>query len=176
MSDISETAIETKPQTKQLQALIEDKFIDLLHLYRDPTKAAIEAGYSKTYAENIRWTKLQSSKFIAKVKDKYNGNSTWMLPLIHQLESKQINLSLKQANRLEKLAEETEDITKQTDLTSKALTILAKPGHAAKQIKQSTGVLAQDGQPTINVINIDKIQALIHNNHAGMIGSGTDSS
>lgn len=172
--DLSEIQTTPKLQTKQLQAQIEDKFIDLLHLYRDPTTAAIEAGYSKTYAENIRWTKLQSPKFIAKVKEKYNGNSTWMLPLIHQLESKQINLSLKQADRLEKQAEIAEDIDKQTELTNKALNILAKPVHASKQIKQSTGVLATEGQQQINVVNIDKIQALIHNNHADMINPKHD--
>jgi len=166
---LSEIEPTKKPQTLKLQEQIEDIFIEYLDLYRDPTTAALKAGYSQTYAENIRYTKLQSPKFLSKLKSKYNGNSTWMLPLIHQIESKQINLALKQANRYESKAELSEDIEEQSELTDKALSYLAKPARTNTEIKKQTGVLATEGQTTVNLVNIESIQAVIQQKHEDML-------
>ena len=171
MDDISIQKAPGKLQTKQLQDEIEDKFIELLFKYRSPREAAIEAGYSETYARSIKSNKLKNPKFLQKIKDHYNGNATLILPDIFQSESKSISLSNKIVSQLETSINDTDDIDQKVELTNKALSILAKSSHTRKELKQTAGVLAQDGAPQINVVNIDKIQALIHNNHKDMIDS-----
>lgn len=69
----------------------EDKFIDLLYGVADPEEAALQAGYSPSYAESIKSHKLQNPKFIAKVRKRYGQNFVYKLPALHNIYSKAID-------------------------------------------------------------------------------------
>jgi SOS response regulatory protein OraA/RecX len=157
-----------KLYTLKLQEEIEDKFIEILYKYDTeytPVQAAIEAGYSKTYAENIKYTKLKNPKFIAKLKDRYNGYSSFMLPDIFKSEASSVKLSNRMVQEITEQLNETEDLEERVKLTDKALNILGKASHTRKELKQTAGVLASDASPMPQIVNIEKIQALINNNH-----------
>ena len=174
MNDIVITNNPDKPKTLQLQEQIEDHFIELLFKYRSPRQAALEAGYSEAYAKNIRQQKLSNPKFLNKIKQKYNGKATLILPDIFHSEAKSINLSNDIVSQITTKINETDDLDTKVELANKALNILAKASPTRKELKQTAGVLATEGQTTVNMVNIESIQALIANNHDDMLNPKPD--
>ena len=140
---------------------LEDRFIDNLRIYIDPREAARKAGYSETYAYNIRTNKLKNPKFIKKIKEHYNGYSSALLPAILNIESSVTLLSNDMLN--DALTEADPDIKE--DKISKALAVYTKTEHTRKQIKQSTGILSPDDdvrKPMIQVANIKNLLLNVH--------------
>lgn len=120
----------------------ENKLIELLSMYKSPQEAARKAGYSEQYSRNITSNKFKSERFLNRLQQHYNGNSTLLLPLIHKAERKVVEL----------VSDNPDD--------------LAKHRHTIKEIKQSAGVLAPDTQPrqaTINIKEVRNLMLQVHN-------------
>jgi len=110
----------------------EDRFLNNLDLYLDPTKAAIEAGYSPSYAKVLIYQRKHSEKLQAKLRNRYKLNAALTLPALTHIE----------ASIAKHLVEEPLEAPKYN--------------HTLKQIKQAAGVLQSDdshSQPMINVKN-----------------------
>ena len=146
----------------------ENKFIELLFEYagHTPTKAALEAGYSESYAKNIKWLKLRDPKFQAKIKEQYNGSATFLLPTIFKSECDTINIANQAVKDIQEELSLTDDLDKRIELSEKALSLLAKPSNTRKELKQAAGVLSDDKQYSQTTVNIGQIQQLFQANHA----------
>lgn len=163
-----------KPKTHKLKESIEDTFIENLFIYRTPVIAARKAGYSESTAKNITSLKLRNPKFLAKIKDRYNGNATLILPNIFKSESRSVHLSNTIVSELSETIENTDDLDTKVELTNKALNILAKTASTRKELKQTAGVLATEGLTTVNLIKVEKIQALMQSMHADKLNNEGD--
>ena len=170
MKEIVESSAGLSQRDKEL----EDRFIENLFIYRKPEEAALAAGYSETYAKSIVSRKRKSQRFIQKLKSSYNGNAVLILPEIFHSEASSIQLSNNIIHDLQHQIDNTDDINKKTELTEKSLSILAKAASTRKELKQTAGVLAQEGQTTVNLVNIEKIQAISQQIHADMLNNKAD--
>jgi hypothetical protein len=171
---ISNQTDETRSKTLVLQKEIESKFIDNLFIYKSPKEAALRAGYSESYAANIKSLKLRDPKFLARIKDQYNGNATLLLPEIFQSEANSVSLSNSIIDSIKDAIDQAPDLETKIELSNKALNVLAKAAPVRKELKQTAGVLATEGQTTVNMVNIESIQALIANNHDDMVNPKPD--
>jgi hypothetical protein len=122
----------------------EERFLDNLEIYRDPVKAALAAGYSKSYAELIKYQKLTSKHFRAKLLERFKGSAILEL----------LNIGFAEHKAFEDLADEIN--------ADRRVHKLSKLAPIIKQKKQEAGILAQDtpSQPTIN---INELKVLITN-------------
>lgn len=144
MTKATQNNIPVKPQTLEVLDGREDpreaKFIKNLSIYTDPKKAALEAGYSLSYANVVVSTKLKNPKFISKLKEQYNGKATALLPAIMRAEQKAVSYVI----------DNPED--------------LPKFRHTLKEIKQTAGVLAADitaQSPTVNISGVQNLMLQI---------------
>jgi len=144
----------------------EEKFIELLSVYKDEREAARQAGYSDQYARNIRHNKLKSERFLKKVKKAYSGNTILALPKLFQVESSTINLSIDLINDLKQALENESDFDSKADKINKAFGILAKTERTRSEHKRVAGVL-QDEQTSpkamIPIANVQNLLIQVHN-------------
>ena len=141
----------TKPLTNSLpvkpapdDSQEQDKDLELINQLTQCNswyQAALNVGYSPSYAKLIRYKKLRSNNFISKLKQYYNNSTTGLLPKILAAESKIVDLVLENPENISKFR------------------------HTLKEIKQSAGVLAYEERGQAPVINIGQIQALIRQEH-----------
>ena len=124
----------------------EDKFIRNLSLYPTVSEAAIQAGYSQSYATSNLYQRLRKESFQRKIREFYKGSVSTLLPKIAQIESKVVTACLADVDKVPKFQ------------------------HTLKQIKQSSGVLSQDtgqAQPTIQIESVRQLMIQIHESKQG---------
>jgi hypothetical protein len=120
----------------------EDLFIDNLKKYRNPKDAALAAGYSESYSQDIIYKKFRSERFLRKVCERYGVvESVLRLPQISQIRGSIY------------------------DIVTKDPMQEPKYKHIFKQDLQIAGVLASDAAPVQPAINIEAVQNLMLQNH-----------
>ena len=115
----------------------EEELIRLLASEKSWHQAALKAGYSEGYANQIRAKKLASERFRTRLINAYKGNSLSLLPIIGKIDE----------NVVEKCLNDTDEVVK----FDKVL----------KRILQNAGALAGDQapmQPTIAIKEVRNLQ------------------
>ena len=116
----------------------EEKFLELIGEYRDWKRAAVEAGYSGRYADEIRSRKMKQPAFVEKLIRRYGANSS--IARLPQLQGIR--------DEIYRIVEE--DPTKEPQFK-----------HVFKQDLQIAGVLSEDHNQSSTVINIGGIRELM---------------
>jgi hypothetical protein len=114
----------------------EQLLIQNLSMYPTIKEAAINAGYSESYAKSNVYRLIKKPEFQSRLKQYYRVHNTALLPRILEAETKLI----------EKIVEDPEK--------------LSKHHTTIKQIKQASGILEPDDTPKQPMINIKSLQEL----------------
>ena len=115
----------------------EQVFIANLATCKTIKQAAIDAGYSKSYAGSDIYNKIKTDSFQALVKQHYNGYAHLLLPKLINIESQVIEHVLKN------------------------ITDVPKYRHTLADIKRSTGILQPEHETRAPVINIKEVRNMM---------------